>query len=351
MLPVLLLLASATVRAEDKTQPAPDPALLPFADERAVVKLADGRAIGLNCRGSGAPTVIFIPGQGDWGAVWAKVRPAIAAKTRACTWDRAGYGFSGGTAQPQTLANRVADLAAGLRRGGISGPVILVGHSLGGYESLGFADRYRQRVAGMVMVDPSFPGQDVAFTKLPAFREFIRAYNKQQTDLLGRCAAQVRAGKLKPGGPDPEGCLDYPPDYPPALKAALIKRDATDPARFDAQRSLLDNFEEASSSIVDPKRQYGAMPLIVLTATEAQPLPPDVPDAVRADWLAFQPIWARAHDALAALSTRGTNRAVPGTSHYIQLIKPQAVIEAVGEVIVEARRRQMRSRASGSRRH
>jgi pimeloyl-ACP methyl ester carboxylesterase len=39
------------------------------------------------------------------------------------------------------------------------------------------------------------------------------------------------------------------------------------------------------------------------------------------------------HDALAHLSSRGIHRIIKGSGHEIQLEKPQAVIDAVGEVL------------------
>ena len=55
---------------------------------------------------------------------------------------------------PQTVDNTTSDLEAALKRGGIAGPYVMVGHSLGSYESLLFTDRHRRDVVGMVLVDP-----------------------------------------------------------------------------------------------------------------------------------------------------------------------------------------------------
>jgi hypothetical protein len=43
------------------------------------------------------------------------------------------------------------------------------------------------------------------------------------------------------------------------------------------------------------------------------------------------------HDDLAKLSSAGSNRVVKGANHYIQVDKPDAVIDAVGEVVAAAR--------------
>jgi hypothetical protein len=51
-------------------------------------------------------------------------------------------------------------------------------------------------------------------------------------------------------------------------------------------------------------------------------------------------LWAekqRAHAELAALSTRGVHRVVAGSSHDIPHIRPQAVIDAINEIVNEAR--------------
>jgi len=58
-------------------------------------------------------------------------------------------------------------------------------------------------------------------------------------------------------------------------------------------------------------------------------------DQAEAEWTA----WNRLHDDLAKLSTRGINRAIAGANHYIQLDKPDAVVDAVREVLAAARQR------------
>jgi hypothetical protein len=47
--------------------------------------------------------------------------------------------------------------------------------------------------------------------------------------------------------------------------------------------------------------------------------------------------WRDGHQKLAALSSRGSARVVPGTGHHIQIEKPEAVIEAVRQAIAQVR--------------
>jgi pimeloyl-ACP methyl ester carboxylesterase len=44
-------------------------------------------------------------------------------------------------------------------------------------------------------------------------------------------------------------------------------------------------------------------------------------------------VWIAMHEALARLSSRGLHRIIKGSGHHIQLDKPQAVIDAVDEVL------------------
>ncbi len=75
------------------------------------------------------------------------------------------------------------------------------------------------------------------------------------------------------------------------------------------------------------------MPLIVLTAGQA-PKDPGLTDVQNQAWAKT---WMQAHDDMAALSTRGRNRVVAGSGHFIQFEQPQAVIDAVDEVVMAVR--------------
>src|SRR4051812_32204466 len=53
-----------------------------------------GRKLNLVCMGSGDKTVLFDAGGSDWSVIWALVQPSVARRTRACSYDRAGLGYS-----------------------------------------------------------------------------------------------------------------------------------------------------------------------------------------------------------------------------------------------------------------
>ena len=70
-----------------------------------------------------------------------------------CSYDRAGLGWSDPAPQPMSLDDRADDLRAMLSAAGLTGPLILVGHSYGGYIVRAFAKSQPERVAGIVLVD------------------------------------------------------------------------------------------------------------------------------------------------------------------------------------------------------
>lgn len=333
----LALLACGPAAAQAPSgPPLVDDAMLAYIATKDSVELPDGRMLHFVCLGSGSPTVIMTAGLGGDGSDFRWVHSAIAKTTRACTWDRPGFAFSDGNPNPQTVETTTADLAAALEAGSIPGPYILVGHSLGSYESMLYADRHSDRVAGMVLLDPSFPKQTAVFDALiPGTRKRGEEVANSSVSHLRKCAADLRAGKIEPDGDDPNGCFGYPPFFPPGLRTALNEKLA-EPVQMESIASFLENAVDAGELVANPARDYGAMPLVVLTATE-QFIPPDASDEVKAQQALQDREWNRQHDLMAAWSSRGVNARVPGADHYIQRSKPQVVIDAVEAVIAEAR--------------
>lgn len=106
--------------------------------------------------GSGdGPLVVFEAGMSAPAASWVHTQREIGAHVRTLSYDRAGYGGSDVDPHDRTLERLVDDLVALLDLRGETEPVVLVGHSWGGPIIRLFADRYPERVAGLVFVDSS----------------------------------------------------------------------------------------------------------------------------------------------------------------------------------------------------
>jgi pimeloyl-ACP methyl ester carboxylesterase len=83
----------------------------------------------------------------------------LRSESTVIAYNRAPYGASSRAWDRRSAGQIVADLDGVLSGLGITGPLILVGHSIGGVYLRAFAARHLDRVAGMVLVDSSHEGQ------------------------------------------------------------------------------------------------------------------------------------------------------------------------------------------------
>lgn len=301
-----------------------------------LVAIGGGRRMNIVCEGQGSPTVLFEYGLGSHLLHWQKVEPAVAAMTRACFYDRAGYGFSDPSPKPMTAGNVTDDLRVLLHEAGISGPLVLVGHSIGGLYATLYTDKYPAQVAGLVLIDPSFADQRPPDWGADADRRVQEEFASGQAALRA-CAAQARAGKLTAA--DPHGCFQVVPGRSPA-EAAWLTQQFLKPFRYESTISEAENhFAVGTAKSVDDieeekaQRPFGAMPVIVLTGGTERPDPNLTPDMQQV----FDKYWKAGHDRLAARSTRGVSTVVPQAGHFIQLDQPEAVIDAIRTVVAGVR--------------
>jgi len=109
--------------------------------------------------GEGQPTVILEAGAGDCHLTWSLVQPKIAKASRVISYDRAGLGYSETISEPRNLKRFTTELEQLLNRENVKGPLILVGHSLGGLLMLHYAFSYPENVVGIVLVDSTHEQQ------------------------------------------------------------------------------------------------------------------------------------------------------------------------------------------------
>jgi pimeloyl-ACP methyl ester carboxylesterase len=101
----------------------------------------------------GAVTVVFEAGLGGSASEWIAVQRAVSERCRTVAYDRAGYGGSDDVASPRDLAALVDDLESLIGAIGVSGPLILVGHSWGGGILRALASRSPHTPGALVIVD------------------------------------------------------------------------------------------------------------------------------------------------------------------------------------------------------
>lgn len=305
-----------------------------YAQPQTWVRLEDGRRLNLLCEGSGTPTVILEAGAGGSTLDWRRVQSSIARITRVCAYDRAGLGFSDAGPLPRTAARVVEDLDALRRAAALESPLVLVAHSLGAHFARLYADRHPADVAGLVLVDPSVEHQEERFAAVsPPYRELM------QDDLQAarECLRLAREGALTADLPIFRQCTygnPRDPDLSDRMFQVLVQRRLS--VRFrEAWLSEVEAMEGADAQELARARPLGDLPLVVLTQSpeSAQNYPELSPAQVDA----LNALWMQLHDELAARSSRGVNRRIEHSGHYIQKDRPDAVIEAVRDVVATVR--------------
>lgn len=135
----------------------------------------NGTNLSYECLGEGSPTALVEMGMtmggmsvlGDYGSTydpawlgWSEALDGIGDLTQVCIYGRRGV--AGSDPLPidtsRTTQDQVDDLDALIVALGIETPLVLVGHSVAGYNLRVFADRYPEKVAGLVFVDALHPG-------------------------------------------------------------------------------------------------------------------------------------------------------------------------------------------------
>lgn len=288
--------------------------LLPFAFMRTAplgrTVHVEGRALWAHVEGDGGPAVVTLPGAGGIGLDHLLVHRRVAALTTSVLYDRAGTGWSDDADLPRSADAVVDELRALLRVLGISAPVVLVGHSLGGVYARRFAQRFPDEVAGLVLLDPAHEDHDAFQPEHLRLATHAGAPEPELTDELRALGRAQLDAVLAP--------------LPAAVRAPLLEQHL---------HRLRAGFREGSSVLadLDALRSGGpvpAVPLVVLTAQGAEGMlaPPEV---VREQAAGMERLGA----AIAAAGG-GELRVLPDASHTtIPTARPDAVADAVRDVL------------------
>ncbi|HKT29361.1 alpha/beta hydrolase [Dyella sp.] len=318
-----------------------DPA---YTKPQQLVDIGGGRRLNLYCRGEGSPTVVFDSGLGDSTVAWALVQPTIARKTRTCSYDRAGLGFSDAAKRPNDAKNDAEDLHALLHAAHIAPPYILVGHSAAGLAVRVYADRYRDEVVGMVIVDGTHEDQSKR-------EDAIGPFKKEQWEATLKdtsCLDAAKNGAIAQSSPVYKKCVAdeaTEPRYSQAIKDAVLKYAATLKWQSASASEKKSVFDASADETRTTRKDFGDMPIIVLTHAP-HPWPKDWTQALQDRHTL---VWEDMHNDLAAMSTHGVNEIVPHAGHYIQYDRPEIVIDAIDQVLSIANNQASQSAVASSK--
>lgn len=118
-----------------------------------------GGEIAYSRGGAGAPALVLIHGLQDDRSTWSRVFDPLAEMSTVIAYDRPGAGASAWSPRPRDTIAMSDELDAFIASLALEGPVVLIGHSLGGAIAQTYARRFPHKTAGLILVDTSLPGQ------------------------------------------------------------------------------------------------------------------------------------------------------------------------------------------------
>jgi pimeloyl-ACP methyl ester carboxylesterase len=299
-------------------------------------KLVDigGRKIQIDCRGEGSPTVVLESGIDILGSLsWAAVHDEIAQTTRVCAYSRAGILWSDPNTGTVDIKSIAQDLHEALIKSGETGPWVMVGYSAGGPSTMIFTSLYESEVAGLVFVDASHPDQIVPMQKIGISLGTLPPVLIPLSEVLARIGLVRLTSMVRPKG-------NIVPNAPPLVDQVV---EAYFPQNISSFLKGI-QFNDAEIIAAGNFRKLGDRPLVVLTA--ARKLSPDELQAAgmsQEQEIQMQTLWNQLQANLATWSTRSRHEIVPDASHAIQFDRPDVVIKAVREVVIDVRQTQAKS--------
>ncbi len=100
---------------------------------------------------TGAPTLVFVHGWALTQDSWHYQRARFRASHRVVLYDQRSHGRSGRSGRAQCSLERLGgDLAAVIEQAAGDGPLVLVGHSMGGMAIMSFAEQFPERMSERV---------------------------------------------------------------------------------------------------------------------------------------------------------------------------------------------------------
>ena len=329
----LLLVCSGDMFAQTQAQP-------PLPPPGRLIDVGGWR-LHLNCTGqvrSSQPTIILEAGVGDFSVEWSLVQPGVAKFARVCSYDRAGDGWSELGPHPRTFRQIVFELHTLLAKGDVKSPLVLVGHSYGGWLVRLYTSTYPADVAGMVLVEAGAddPWRMVGNGKTVHSSELVKgvpipsvqaANPLRLADIPPQALRQMQAAAQQATAHANEPPREkLPPDAQRMRQWALARVEhvaaAVNPLEIEELAALRAERLRSQHALDD-------RPLIVLTRGVAEENGPNA--------RALEQEHRQDHAAIATMSRRGKLVVAAHSGHHIQIDEPELVIQAIRDVLAALR--------------
>ncbi|WP_411333148.1 alpha/beta fold hydrolase [Metabacillus indicus] len=280
-----------------------------------MIKIGD-RSIHTVIRGekTDLPAIVIESGAGQWSYDWKNIQVELSKYTQVLTYDRAGYGYSDSPEDGFSVDSTIQDLYTVLEKTEIKGPILLIGHSAGGIYTRHFAERYPEKVAGMVLVDARnefFAEQAEAYNDV-----FFETQDQTMNGLLARIGLVRLLGEKM--------FSDKAPEFLSPAKYVQVHWDVPFFSVMNEEIKQMNILERRLAETI-PLRDK---PLAVIT--------PEKPD-MQAKAMGFTELegkkleekWLEAQQNLTSLSNNSELIKISDSSHSIMHDQPEMLVAAI----------------------
>ena len=121
--------------------------------------LVNGHKINVYVEGDGPETIVFLSGAGIASPIldFKNVSDSLSKKYKVVIVERAGYGYSEDSNQSRDVMEVLSETRQALSQADVTGPFIILSHSMASLESLAWQEKYPDEVKSLVGLDWALP--------------------------------------------------------------------------------------------------------------------------------------------------------------------------------------------------
>ena len=121
--------------------------------------LVNGHKINVYVEGDGPETIVFLSGAGIASPIldFKDLTDSLSKKYKIVVVERAGYGYSEDSNQSRDVMEVLSETRQALSQANITGPFIILSHSMASLESLAWQEKYPDEVKALIGLDWALP--------------------------------------------------------------------------------------------------------------------------------------------------------------------------------------------------
>ncbi len=152
---VLILLLGGTFGFHQLSLQKESKLLMPIGKKVVV----NGHQMNVYIKGEGSETIVFLSGAGIASPIldFKNLTDSLSKKYKVVVVERAGYGYSEDSNQSRDVLTVLSETRQALSQAEVSGPYVIVSHSMASLESLAWQEKYPDEVKALVGLDWALP--------------------------------------------------------------------------------------------------------------------------------------------------------------------------------------------------